>query len=483
MKISEIQTNNPLALIDDGVFYHRKFSDYLAKWKQDKLHKPLVVKGLRQSGKTKTLLYFAAENYQSVIYLDFRNHPDYAKFFIDYEINNIKERLSAAFGFTNFIDHNMLIIFDEIQDCPIARGSLKNFAIDGRYDVICSGSMLGLSGYNDDMEQYIPAGYEEIKKFYPMDFEEFLRACGYSESLLDLLRGSLDKRIPIDESVHRSLLKLFRLYIIVGGMPAAVRKYLDTHDLTEVRKTQRSLIDSYRDDFGTHLKGDGNIRVKAIENAKINRILDCMPAQLSKQSTTKFVYKLLPDSHAKAEKYEGAIQWLIDYGLLIKCENLSKIDTVQAGYATNNQFKLYFADTGLFCSQLDPSIARAVLLDEYDSFKGVVYENIVADALYKSGKSLYYFSIDSMKEIDFITKFNQFTALTEVKAKPGKTRSADDIIKSLPRPEQYIVLKLSSQNIGVVGHKITIPYYLASFLPDDNDALKDIDASLPEIHF
>lgn len=481
MKISDIQTNTPLTLLDDGIFYPRKISSFLKNWKAEKNHTPLLIKGLRQSGKTKTVLYFSIENYESVFYIDFRNHPEYKKLFTDYNIDNIKERLSAEFGFTNFIDGKSLFIFDEIQDCPIARGSLKNFAIDGRYDVIASGSLLGLSGYNEEMEQYIPVGYEYIVHFHPMDFEEFAYACGYPKSTFDALKAKLEKMEKIDESVHQSILKLFRLYIIVGGMPSVVRKYLDTRDLVEVRKAQRKLVDSYKDDFGTHLRPDGESKTKSIEKVKINRVLDSMPNQLSKENSTKFTYNLIDDSHAKSEKYAGAIQWLIDYGLLIKCPNLEKIDTVQAGYANQNQFKLYFADTGLFCSQLDASISRSVLFDKYGDFKECIFENIVADAFSKNEKSLYYYSDTRGTEIDFIIKYKQYVALTGVKANAGKTRSADKVYAQLSDPNHYIILKLVSQNIGQFQEKLTVPYYLASFLPKDEDVFKGIKFELPII--
>lgn len=314
-----------------------------------------------------------------------------------------------------------------------------------------------------------------------MDFEEFAYACGYPKSTFEALKAKLEKMEKIDESVHQSILKLFRLYIIVSGMPSVVRKYLDTRDLVEVRKVQRNLIDSYRDDFGTHLRPDGGSRTKALENTKINRVLDSMPSQLSKENTTKFTYNLIDDSHAKSEKYAGAIQWLIDYGLLIKCPNLEKIDTVQAGYASQSQFKLYFVDTGLFCSQLDASISRSVLFDEYGDFKGCIYENIVADAFSKNEKSLYYYSDTKGTEIDFITKYKQYVALTEVKANAGKTRSADKVYAQLNNPNNYIILKLTSQNIGQFQEKLTIPYYLASLLPSDDSELNGLQVELPAI--
>ena len=481
MKISEIQTNNSLSLIDDGIFYDRKFMDVLREWKEREGHFPMLVKGLRQSGKSKTLIHFAAENYESAIYIDFKNHADYASLFSTYDVDTIKERLSAEFGFTDFIPHKTIFIFDEIQDCPIARGSLKNFFLDGRYDVIASGSMLGVSGYNEAMKQYIPVGYEEIVHFRPMDFEEFAYAAGYPKSVFELLKKKVESKSAIDESIHQSMLKLFRIYIAVGGMPSVVKTYLQTHDMVKTRAKQRSLMESYRDDFGSHLKSDGELATKAIEKAKINRVIDSMPSQLSRENTTKFTYNLLDDSHAKAEKYGGAIQWLIDYGLLVKCPNLERVDLVRAGYASQSQFKLYFADTGLFCSQLDPSISRDILLDDFGSFKGCVYENVVADAFHKSGRDLYYYSDGKDIEIDFIDNFEGKIALVEVKANSGKTPSADKLYQKLDRKDDVLILKLTAQNIGRIGHKITIPYYLASFLPKEEDMLRDIPFDLPKI--
>ena len=480
MKWQDIQTNNPLILEDDGIYYRRKVNDFFEAWKRSPDRKPLIVKGLRQSGKTKAILRFGIENYDSVIYIDFRNHPDYAKFFVDYEIDAIKERISAALGISSFIEGRTLIVFDEIQDCPIARGSLKNFCIDGRYDVVCSGSMLGISGYNEDMKQFIPVGYERIVRFEPMDFEEFLWAYGFDRGYTRDFYRAVEEKRQIDPSVHESMIKLFRLYMVVGGMPDIVKAYFAHHDLALVRREQRSLVDSYRDDFGTRLKSDGRSYVKAVENAKINAVLDSMPSQLSREKTTKFTYNLLADSHAKSEKYEGAIEWLVNYGLLRKCENLEKIDIVQAGYAKPNQFKLFFADSGLFCSQLDASIAESIIFDSMDSFKGAIYENIVCDAFGKSGRPLYYFSPNERGEIDFVTNLPGKTALVEVKANKGKTRFSDSVISSTSNPGRYVILKLTAQNIGQFENKVTLPYYLAGFLPKEEDGLSGIELDLPD---
>lgn len=480
MKLSEIQTNNPLILKDDGIYYKRKIDGFLDDWKTKKGHLPLVIKGLRQSGKSKSIIQFGIRNYKTVIYIDFRNHGDYAPIFSDYDIEKIKERLSVAFGFGRYIDGETLFIFDEIQDCPIARGSLKNFAQDGRYDVIASGSMLGLSGYNESMESYIPAGYETIVRFEPMDFEEFLWAYGLTEEYTNKFKTLLSKEEKIDPVVHDGIMKVFRTYLIVGGMPKAVKVYFENHDLIEVRKVQRSLMDSYRDDFGTHLNDKGQSFVRQIEKAKINRVLDSMPAQLTKENGSKFAYNVLSDSHAKGSKYEGTITWLVDYGLLRICKNLTKLDLVQAGYTEEKSFKLYFADTGLFASQLDPSFAKSIYEDNLDKFKGVIYENIVADSFGKAGRPLYYYSLDYESEIDFVTTYQGKVALVEAKAKKGKVRSADKLLAKLNDDDKFMILKLTSQNIGRSGAKLTIPYYLASFLPNQEESFPLVQTDLPD---
>ena len=228
----------------------RKITERLIQWKNNPKRKPLVIKGIRQCGKTFSVLQFAKEYYRHVIYLNFFEHPDYASVFSgSLKVDDLIMYMSALLGEEAVFEAgDTIIILDEIQHCPNARTSLKFFQIDGRYDVIATGSLLGVSGYGDN-ELSVPVGYEEIIRMYPLDFEEFLWANGISDQIIEVLRKCLQDRQPVPEAIHLRMRDLLLKYTVVGGMPEVVQCFIDTHQISLSYAIQKNILNEYRDDM------------------------------------------------------------------------------------------------------------------------------------------------------------------------------------------------------------------------------------------
>jgi len=482
--IYTLSTNLPYPR-PDGLSFRRKVDQQLLDWIHRPNHKPIVLKGLRQIGKSFALLKFAKENFDSVIYIDFRHNPELGSIFYNYDVDQIKARLSAILPNVRFPeDHKTIFFFDEIQDCPKARGSLKYFSLDGRYEVISSGSMLGVEGYAETANDSIPVGFEEIWTMHPMDFEEFLWAQGIDDYLVASFHDSVRSLTPIDPVVHEFMLRTFRNYIVVGGLPAAVQSYNTTKNFQIVFDTQRMILSSYSADFGRHLGEDGGNWFRESEKAKIKAVFASIPSQLSK-ANTKFQYATMNDPAAKGTKYQGPIQWLVDYGVLLRSSCLRDLDLAQAGYVNPLSFKLYFADTGFFASSLDSSIPKAIIFNDFGTFKGAIYENIIADGFSKADRPLFYYEPNFHCEVDFVTHYRGKTALVEVKSSRGETSSSRTLLKASGHSGRMMILKFSSKNIGFDENFINLPYYLVSFMEKetiDSEALNALSPSVEKLN-
>ncbi len=444
--------------------YRRKIEDELNQWKNSTNKKALVLKGLRQIGKTYSTLKFAKENYENVVYINFKENESAKKVFEDdLIVDRMIIDLSALIPGVNFVPGKTIIIFDEIQECANARASLKPFVVDGRFDVIATGSLLGIKGYNLKKGKGIPTGYEKIIYMEPMDFEEFLWAKGINEKVIDSLRDSYKNFVPISETIHKAMLRYFNEYICVGGMPRVVDAFISTNDMNAVYDEQHDLIEEYKDDFGKHLDENENEVVNKSLLGRINKVFDSIPSQLAKENK-KFTYSAI-SKHARSSEYEAAIMWLIDFGLVVPCFNLSTIDRPLEGYKIENIFKLYFKDSGLFISLLEKGSAFKILNGQLNIYKGAIYENIIADAFSKNKNKLYYFHKDSGLEIDFVTIVDDKTSLVEVKLTTGNTKSAKTVLGNKEKYRADQLIKFGEYNIGRQNNTITLPYYLA-FLID-----------------
>jgi len=433
----------------------RKIEQRLTEWKNMKNHKPLIIKGCRQCGKTFSVLEFAKKNYKNVVYLNFFENPDYAAVFSgSLEIDNIVMLLSALLGGQAvFVPGETVLILDEIQDCPEARTALKFFHKDGRYDVIGTGSLLGVKGYGKEPKS-IPVGSETVIEMYPLDFEEFLWANGVNEPVIDMLKKSLEEETPVPEALHNRMRQLLLQYTVVGGMPDAVQTFVDTKRMDEVLRIQRDIVHAYEDDM-----------VKYAEKKDKSRIRECfqsIPKQLSKENK-KFQYSVVKKG-STASKYAGSLQWIEDAGIIARCYNLSITELPLDGNADKDVFKVYMQDCGLFVSMLEDGTQYDILQGNLYGYKGAIFENLIADIFTKMGRKLYYFHKDSGLEVDFVIRYQGECALVEVKAATGNVKSTKTILN---HPEKYHVssaIKLGDYNVGRAGPILTLPLYMAFLL-------------------
>ena len=443
--------------------FKRKITDEMLAWKNTPNKKALIVKGLRQVGKTTSVRAFAQDNYENVVYVNFKSNYSAKRIFDDdLVINRITTDLSALLPDARFVPYKTVIIFDEIQECANARSSIKAFVEDGRYDVIGTGSLLGIKGYNKKKSKGVPVGFEKAIYMKPMDFEEFLWAKGIQQNVIDYLKDSYRSLTRISETTHRAMIRYFKEYICVGGMPRVVNVFVTSNDMNAVYDEQRDLIEEYKDDFGKHLDENEQEETNMVLLTRINNVFDSIPAQLAKENK-KFVFSAM-SKKGRSSEYMPAIQWLKDYGLINFCYNLSTIDRPLEGYKIDNIFKLYFVDSGLFISMLERGTASKILNDNLNIYKGAIYENIIADAFSKNGISLYYFHKESGLEIDFVSVINDLLSIVEVKARTGNSKSAKTVLNDKIRYNADNMIKLGEYNIGVKGNMITLPFYLSFLL-------------------
>ena len=436
--------------------YNRKIENFLLDWKKDPDRKPLVIKGCRQCGKTSSVLAFARKNYKNVIYMDFHEQNELCAIFEgSLQIDYLTVAISAAIPSARFEKGKTCLIFDEIQECPQARASLKFFKLDGRYDVICTGSLLGVSGYRtSDTNTSIPVGFETIIDMYPMDFEEWLWANGIQDSVVELLKTSLAEEKPVPKPIHERMRQLMLQYIVVGGMPEAVKTFFATHDMNRVIAIQRNIVEEYKTDM-----------VKYANPEDRNRIRECfesIPRQLSRENK-KFTYSEVRKG-GRSKEYVGCLQWIEDAGIIHRCYNLSITELPLNGNALPDSFKVYMADTGLFISMLDEGTQSDILQGSLYGYKGAIYENVVADILGKMGRKLYYYHKTDGIEIDFVIRYNGECTPLECKSRTGNAKSLSTLLKHPEKYHVYHALKVGDYNVGREGALLTLPLYMGFLL-------------------
>ena len=443
--------------------YKRKIESFLSDWKNTPNHKPLVIKGCRQCGKTSSVVAFAKKHYKHVIYIDFHEQEQLCALFAgSLSVDYLTMAISASVPGAQFVPHNTCIVLDEIQNCPRARSSLKFFMQDGRYDVICTGSLLGVSGYKNaeqikaEDQATIPVGAETIVEMYPMDFEEWLWANGINEQVFDFLRKSLQDETPIPADIHQRLRQLLLEYVVVGGMPEAVKTFFATHDMNQVCQVQRHILNGYRDDMIKYARTE--------DKPRIRECFDSIPRQLSRDNK-KFTYSVVRKG-GRIKEYISCLQWIEDAGIVRRCYNLMLPEIPLSGNSIQDCFKVYMADTGLLVSMLDDGTQGDILQGNLWTYKGAVYENLVADILGKMGRKLYYYQKESGLEIDFVMRYKGECTLLECKANTGNAKSVKTILN---HPDKYHVnaaIKLGDYNIGRSDRLLTLPLYMAFLLSD-----------------
>lgn len=439
----------------------RKIETLLSDWKNTPDHKPLVVKGCRQCGKTYSVLEFVKKQYKSVVYIDFHRYDAYRSIFAgSLEPQDILMRMSAAIPNIRLIPGKTCIVLDEIQECPRARTALKFLYLDGRFDYICTGSLLGVNGYHTDITEdgtaSIPVGYETIVDMYPMDFEEFLWANGISEDIIDHLRKCLVQETPVDDFIHKRMRELLLQYTIVGGMPAAVSDFVRNHNLADVLRIQRSIVDEYRGDMVKYANES--------DRPRIRRCFDSIPAQLSKENK-RFTYSVV-EKGARAKDYWGCLQWIEDAGIIRRCRNLTITELPLDGNAQNDIFKVYMADTGLFVSMLEDGTQNSIINGDLWGYKGAIFENLIADMLGKMGRKLYYYHKESGLELDFVLRYKGECVPLECKAKSGRAKSLQTVLAHTEKYHVLHALKLGDYNVGRDGALLTLPLYMGFLLTE-----------------
>lgn len=433
----------------------RKIEQNLINWKNTENRKPLIIKGCRQCGKTFSVMDFAKKNYKNVVYLNFYENPDYAAVFAgSLEIDNIILMLSALLGSAAvFETGETVLILDEIQECPDARTALKFFRIDGRFDVIGTGSLLGVKGYGKEPKS-VPVGSETVIDMYPLDFEEFLWANGITESIISVLSQHLETETPVPEALHNRMKQLLLQYTVVGGMPDVVQTFVNTRQMNEVLRMQRDIVRSYEDDMVKYADDKDKVRIK--------ECFQSIPRQLSKENK-KFQYAVVKKG-STASKYAGSLQWIEDAGIISRCYNLSITELPLDGNAEEDVFKVYMKDCGLFVSMLEDGTQYEILQGSLYGYKGAIFENLIADIFAKMGRKLYYFHKNSGLEIDFVMRYKGKCTLVEVKASTGNAKSTKTILNHPEKYHVYHAVKLGDYNIGQTGQMLTLPLYMAFLL-------------------
>ena len=437
--------------------YKRKIERILSQWKSKKEHKPLVIKGCRQCGKTSSVVDFANRNYKHVVYIDFHEHKEYKSFFAGaLDVDTLTMTISAGIRGARFVAGETCLVLDEIQDCPNARASLKFFKLDGRYDVICTGSLLGVNGYRTKEEQIeeenasVPVGFEQIVTMYPMDFEEWLWANGIKQQHIDYLRNCLLDETPVAEGIHMRMRELLLRYVVVGGMPEAVSTFLNTNNMNDVLDVQHGIIETYKADMLKYARQE--------DKPHIRECFESIPAQLAKENK-KFQYAVIRKG-ARSSQYAGSLQWIEDAGIIHRCHNVAITELPLDGNAIPDVFKVYMTDIGLLISMLEEGTAWSVLQGNLLGYKGAIFENLAADILCKMGRKLYYFQKDGGLELDFLIRYKGECCPLECKARSGNAKSIQTVLK---HPEHYHImkaLKFGDYHIGRNGQLLTLPFYM-----------------------
>lgn len=435
-------------------YLSRKADIFLTEWKNNPDRYPLIIKGARQVGKTETIRHFAKKHYKNVIEINFITEPAYKSIISDgFSADSIIKLISLIDPMKHFEESNTLIFFDEIQDFPEIATSLKFFKENGKYDVICSGSLLGVQYHRIAS---ISVGYKTDYQMFSMDFEEFLWSKGYSESFIDNILTHMYEVTAFSEVEHKVLSSLFLDYCILGGMPKIVSDYIEKGTFEGSLSMQRQLNDDYKNDIIKYAEG--------LDKAKILNTYQSVPAQLAKENK-KFQYSKVSKG-GRSKEYMGCLEWLKDSGLVNICYCMSFPELPLKGNIDDSKYKVYMSDTGLLVSNLDDESQADLRVNKnLGVYKGALYENFIAESLIKQGYGLYYYSKDnSTLEEDFFIRSSNELIPIEVKSNTNRSKSLGQLIKSDTYPDIKHGIKFTVGNIGIENNIVTFPYFCAFLL-------------------
>ncbi|MBQ2396318.1 MAG: ATP-binding protein [Bacteroidales bacterium] len=432
----------------------RKIDTYLQAWKANPEKKPLIIKGARQIGKTHSIELFAKRNYTSVIKINFVEQKKYCYIFNDgFEVDEIIKNISLLNPTFKFIPKETIFFFDELQACPNCATALKFFKIDGRFDVICSGSLMGIN-YREIESNSV--GYKEDYEMFSMDFEEFLWAKGYDEEFIEELYQNMLNVKPLATLQMEVLFGLFRDYVTIGGMPEVVKTYVKNKNFSGTLTIQKQLLKDYEEDITKYVEG--------LDKAKVKAVYNHISTFLAKENKRFQITKI--GRNARNRDYVGCVEWLADAGVINLCYCMNYPELPLKGNYDPKLYKIYFKDTGLLIASLDDEAQEDLRANKnLGTYKGAIYENIVGDMLVKQGYQLYYYNSDKPSlEMDFFIRDTNSLIPIEVKANDGATPSMNKLIKEDKYPDVKYGIKLGYKNIGFNGNFYTFPYFLTFLL-------------------
>lgn len=434
----------------------RKTDIFLKEWKKRE-HKPLIISGARQVGKTECIREFG-KSYESFIEINFKLKPIYKKIVLDtgsYEAKDIIKEISNIDPNKRFIPGKTLIFFDEVQSFPDICTSLKSFCEDGGYDVICSGSLLGL---NYSSISSIAVGYQEEYRMHGLDFEEFLIAKGYASEIKDKLLGYMKNAKSIPDSLYSTLRNLFYDFVVLGGMPEVIFSYIKNGNFSGTQLLQQGIIAGYKEDMQQYADG--------LDKTKIQLVYDAIPAQLAKNNPKFMISKVRP--YANGRDFEGVKEWLADSGIVLISRGLNFPELPLKGNTLINNYRLYFADTGLLIASLDEESQDDLRANKnLGVYKGAIYENLVADAFVKEGLPLYFYKRpDGTLKEDFFVRTKNNIVPVEVKSKNGHSKSLRTLIDLEKYQDVAFGVKLSDCNIACENKIYTFPHFLSFLIKD-----------------
>ncbi len=445
----------------------RKITEDLNKWADSESKECLVISGARQVGKSYSVEEFLQSRFESHLTIDFSIRPELKGVFDgDLDVNSIIKKLNLNFPDFRFEPKKTALFLDEIQMCPNARTSLKSFALDGRFAVIASGSLLGID--YSKVPSY-PVGYERVMVMRSMDFEEFLWAIGIEEETISYIRTCISSKTEIDDFVYERISDYFRIFMTVGGMPEVVRNYISDNDIGSARSVQKKIVRGYRDDIGEYSAER--------ERNKIFACFDSIPIQLSKENK-KFAYSSIPNANSpSARKYRSSIDWINDAGIASLCTNLSEPKMPFEERSDGTSFKVYMNDTGLLMSMMDDDIVKAVIKGDTKVNKGAITENAVAENLLKCGFDLHYFSTASMG-IDFIVSMHGSPVAIEVKS--GNNRRSKSLTSI--KENYHVNRRMKFENTNILTTEDGVEHYplFASAFSDSMYVKQDLKAELKD---
>ena len=432
----------------------RKIDDYLIEWKKNENRLPLIIKGARQIGKTNAIRNFGKNNYKTFIEINFALQPQFKTIFEEgFEVDNIIKNITLKMPELELNENETLIFFDEMQECVSTATSLKSFKEDGRYDVICSGSLMGIN-YKEIESNSV--GNKEDYIMRSLDFEEFLWAKGYKSEQIENLYNHMIELKPLSNMMYDVMMSSFKEYMIVGGMPAIVSRFIQNKNFSGILKMQQQILLDYEEDITKYAGG--------LDKTKILNCYRKIPVFLGNENKKFQISKIA--NGARNREYVGVIEWLANAGIVNVSYAMEQACLPLKGNYNPDNYRLYFADTGLLIGSLDEEVQEDLRNNEnMNTYKGALYENIVSDMLVKEGYNLYFYKNDSKKvEMDFMVRDKNSLIPIEVKANDNATISLNNLIKGNLYKDIKYGIKLCNKNIGFNGKFYTFPYFLTFLL-------------------